>query len=139
MPSWLSEVDRANSYRLADGGRVAKSGPGTPMGEITRGGNGHRDTPILRKRKSARTCAVGLFPKGVAHCGAHDMAGNVWEWTSSWSDKNENSRGLRGGSWNFSDYFARAAFRDSYHPYDRFNDVGLRLVRVPRPPSLLGH
>ena len=29
------------------------------------------------------TSPVGIFPTGNAVCGASDMAGNVWEWTSS--------------------------------------------------------
>ena len=34
----------------------------------------------------AGTAPVGSFPKGDTQRGAHDMVGNVWEWTADWYD-----------------------------------------------------
>jgi formylglycine-generating enzyme required for sulfatase activity len=38
-------------------------------------------------------------PAGDSLDGIRDMAGNVWEWTGSWYEPEEQSRVLRGGSW----------------------------------------
>jgi sulfatase modifying factor 1 len=43
------------------------------------------------------TCLVGSIPAGDAPGGIHDLAGNVWEWTSSNFDA--ASHVIRGGSW----------------------------------------
>jgi formylglycine-generating enzyme required for sulfatase activity len=101
------------------------------------------------------TTPVGAYAdRGDASpCGAHDMAGNVWEWTSSlyrpypynpddgregpntssrsqWSE--DDGRVLRGGAWRFaSPRSARAACRISYDGgTDMFEDlIGFRMVR----------
>ncbi len=73
-----------------------------------------------------RTTAVGNYPTGASPYGAQDMAGNVWEWTSSLykehypydpsasEDDGKNRtdvRVLRGGSWGYDPRIARAACR----------------------------
>src|SRR5262249_43936772 len=58
------------------------------------------------------TTPIGAFPSGASPCGAQELAGNIWEWTSSLfraypysarygSERAEapGCRVLRGGSW----------------------------------------
>ena len=89
----------------------------------------------------ARTTAVGMYPAGAASCGALDLIGNVWEWTLTENSggktgdvANKQPRVVRGGSWNCSQGFARAASRDYGSPGLRDSGIGFRLVGVV--PSL---
>ncbi len=107
----------------------------------------------MDKTGLGHTSAVGMFPNGLAECGAADMAGNVWEWTRSlWGkdyklefsypyrpdDGRENldapknvARVLRGGSWfDFADV-ARGAYRIWSDPGARDWYFGFRLVASP--------
>ena len=86
------------------------------------------------------TIEVGSYPDGASPDGALDMAGNVWEWTSSLyqgypydaNDGREDPddtgirRGLRGGSWNYYDRYARSANRYSVSPGYRDSSIGFR-------------
>ncbi|MBX3050359.1 MAG: SUMF1/EgtB/PvdO family nonheme iron enzyme [Caldilineaceae bacterium] len=89
------------------------------------------------------TAPVGSYAGGVTPYGAHDMAGNVWEWANDWysSDYYTASPGrnppgpevgerrvLRGGSWYFNAADVRAANRDWGEPDLRDLNVGFRLV-----------
>lgn len=87
------------------------------------------------------TSAVGIFPRGASPYGVLDMAGNVWEWTSSLyqdysydpnDDGHENPeatsyRVLRGGSFDSRGNFVRCAVR--YWVDDKFwlDDFGFRV------------
>lgn len=51
------------------------------------------------------TTAVDTYSENVSPCGCVDMAGNTWEWTSSWVDEKRKDKGYvaKGGSF-FSDF-----------------------------------
>ncbi len=91
-----------------------------------------------------KTVEVGSLNSPNA-LGLHDMSGNVWEWCWDWygdtyygeSANSSNPRGpasgnyrvVRGGSWNYIPYYCRAANRVWFNPLDRYNVIGIRLVR----------
>lgn len=73
---------------------------------------------------------VDAYKNTISACGAIDMWGNCWEWTST---KGESSRGeaviVKGGSYNSK----RAECRTEHmaelrSPSGRYNDVGFRVV-----------
>lgn len=89
------------------------------------------------------TSPVGAF--GTAPSGLTDMAGNVWEWTSSWylpygaqqsqPTKNQGERVSRGGSFLCSPQFCqgyRASARNHTTPDTSLENIGFRCVADPR-------
>jgi len=66
--------------------------------------------------------------------GAFDMNGNVWEWNETLIG---SSRGLRGGSFNFSESNLRSSTRNSNSPTSENFDIGFRLASpIPGPGSV---
>jgi formylglycine-generating enzyme required for sulfatase activity len=87
-------------------------------------------------QKRAGTCPVGSFPEGDGVGGIHDLAGNVWEWTSSSIDAIGTARAFRGGSWfNFAAPNMHASLRSSLAPIFRGSVVGFRCARRVSPES----
>jgi formylglycine-generating enzyme required for sulfatase activity len=83
-------------------------------------------------------CPVAAHPEGDAPGGIHDLAGNVWEWTSSATVFGADSRGrggtpvkiARGGGWSDSDpWKLTAAVRFVDLPTRRAADLGFRCAR----------
>ena len=89
---------------------------------------------------------VGAYPEGVSAYGAHQMIGDVWEWTSSdfqpypgyeWFPYREYSevfygtdyKVLRGGSWATHSTSIRNTFRNWDYPIRRQIFCGFRCAR----------
>jgi formylglycine-generating enzyme required for sulfatase activity len=94
-----------------------------------------------------RPAPVGCCPMGAAACGALDMAGNVWEvTTSSYRNYPLKSGDLkkdftadefavpwRGGSWRYDSKSLHCSVRVRSHPDDvRLHHDGFRVVIAPR-------
>jgi toxoflavin biosynthesis protein ToxD len=88
------------------------------------------------------TTAVGTYsPSGDSPYGVRDMAGNVWEWTTSlqmpYPYKTEDGREdqaaeglrvIRGGAWYYSRKLARCSSREGVKPTYVSASVGFRLA-----------
>jgi len=90
------------------------------------------------------TTAVGNYEKGKSAYGAYDMAGNVYEWTSSLDlpypyeadDGRENfsaegDRVLRGGAYLITGDDVRASTRGFFDPSFTLYFIGFRCARSP--------
>ena len=91
-----------------------------------------------------RTAPVGSYPSGVSPYGVYDMAGNVWEWTSSHYesypyDKTDGREDmtltnverlvLRGGSWVNDGSIVRTPNRVGWDPVGSYYIIGIRCSR----------
>jgi sulfatase modifying factor 1 len=76
------------------------------------------------------TCKVGAFVASDTAAGIHDLAGNVWEWTSSSYSSKGTAKVNRGGGW-ISNRAAdlRASNRYSDEPTNRTDYDGFRCAR----------
>lgn len=79
---------------------------------------------------SAMTTPVYRYSNGVSPEGCYDMAGNVWEWTSSPVQEGQESYIIKGGSWSDDADAALCASRCAVRRDLRHCTVGFRCVRT---------
>jgi formylglycine-generating enzyme required for sulfatase activity len=73
------------------------------------------------------TRLVDAHPGGASVYGVMDMAGNVWEWTATNYENDEQWRVLKGGAWDYKGIKdTRCAFRVYFRPDFRNGAVGFR-------------
>ena len=84
-----------------------------------------------------RTTSVGVFVSGNTPKNdpdkigvLTDMAGNVWEWTSSYYGIGLGPHMIRGGSWNNNRINCRCVTRGRNDLFNRFNCLGFRVART---------
>lgn len=76
----------------------------------------------------AATSPVGSYPAGNTKWGLKDMAGNVWEWTTTPLATDRTKIEIRGGSWSQDARTLRTTMHGGFAPDADGADLGFRCV-----------
>jgi hypothetical protein len=118
---WQAVADYDGNYTYGCGTTISKS-------KANYYDNGYANP--LGLTSEPYTSQVGYYP--VYGYGMCDMAGNVWEWTSSclYSDCSpDDFRVVRGGSWHNGGYYCTISYTGWINPGGESSFIGFRVCR----------
>ncbi|MGM9552601.1 MAG: stalk domain-containing protein [Clostridia bacterium] len=119
---WLTEKDGVSTYRLPNESEWELVAGHMPKDADFNCGINDGRTPVDE---------YALVTRG-AH-GAIDFWGNVWEWTSTVRDENDDTPiyGIKGGSWKSDRTDCRTEYRKEGRDGNAcYDDVGFRVIKV---------
>jgi serine/threonine-protein kinase len=85
-----------------------------------------------RREGGGRRGPVGEFPVDESPYGVRDLAGNVLDWCQNLLREDQDWRAVRGGRFTYSGLFCRVAHRFGEVPGNPGDEIGFRVVAVPR-------
>ncbi|MCK5541848.1 MAG: SUMF1/EgtB/PvdO family nonheme iron enzyme [Desulfobacterales bacterium] len=128
---WLTKSrNDGYGYRLLDEKEWEKAARGDKGLKYPWGDEFDKEKCNSKESGINKTTRVTVYPNGISPYGCYDMAGNVWEWTSSPHENHEGAFVLRGGSFFSISGLCRCANRFFDNPDVRYYFIGFRCSRI---------
>jgi serine/threonine protein kinase/formylglycine-generating enzyme required for sulfatase activity len=136
--AWLDRTGRLPGARPCDEHEWERAARGAddrlfPHGNRLQPDDANFDETYGRKPLAFGPDEVGAHPASDSPFGVADLAGNVWEWVTSVSDR--EAVVIRGGGWYQNQLSSRSNNHEAGEPSLRAIEIGLRICATA-PPDL---